>query len=82
MITEEQLFEAGFTRVKKNITGTEFLTDTYILPGWSPTPYVDWEYRTKDPQARIGAVQHWLRKKADIDEFIGKIVPVFCDKTE
>jgi len=81
MITEEQLIEAGFVRQYKQMQGEKLPTDRYVLPGWVPVPYILWEDRNFPPAGQIDAIQRRFRTKEDLDEFLKKMVPTFCDKT-
>jgi hypothetical protein len=79
MITEEDLKAAGFVQVFKEMQGESIPTDKFILPGWDPTPRINWEDRNFGPVIQIEGLQRRVDTVEGLNKFITSAVPRFCD---
>jgi hypothetical protein len=78
-ITISDLVELGF---KAEVIGKHLNdpvpSDIWFLPGWEPKPKVDHRY-PESCVASIGSQQTFIRCRADLESFIQKKVPTFCE---
>ena len=79
MITSDDLLKAGFVQQIKEMQGEVFETNIFYLSGWSPLPSVNWEDRNYGPVIQIGGMQRRVNTVEELEKFVNKAVPMFCD---
>lgn len=77
-LTQDYLIASGFVEEIKNQWNGEHKTGFYILEGWNPAPKIEGNLNAT-PLATIGALQWFIRSGEDLDKFINKAVPTYCE---
>lgn len=51
----------------------------YYLPNWKPEPKIEIVEGTNSLHARIGSQQSYIRSIEDLEKFVNKSVPTYCE---
>lgn len=79
MITSDDLLKAGFIQQMKEMQGEVFETNIFQLVDWVPMPHINWEDRNFGPVIQIGGMQRRVNTVEELEKFVNKAVPTFCD---
>ncbi|MCF0074017.1 hypothetical protein LZD49_26280 [Dyadobacter sp. CY261] len=78
-ITAEALSAAGFkTETVAHWSGEKKETGLLVLHGWDPVPRI--QFSEPVAYASIKSQQWKLKNQEDLDKFINKYIPIFCEK--